>query len=154
MTLNNDILDRFSKYPVFTYGDVRRYFGRKKAEKTDLARTLSYLKSGNRIYSVRKGVYTVMKDSMVAGFAYAPFYYGLLSALTLRGLWTQGSKPEIMTIKGVRASTVSIFGERDNTVFVHHVPLRYFFGYGMLGCGKLMLPVSDTGEDADRPVPL
>ncbi len=142
MTLNNDILKRFSEYPVFTYADVKRHFGREKG-KADLARTLSYLKSKDRIYTVRKGFYTATKNSMVAGFAYAPFYYGLLYAMTLRGMWTQGSKPEIMTIRKVRASTVPLFGEPDNTIFVHHMPPRYFFGYDLIKYGRLLLPVSD-----------
>ena len=80
---------------------------------------------------------------MVAGFAYSPFYYGLLSALTINELWTQNSRPDIITIRKVRVSSMHIFGDMKETVFVHHVPAKYFFGFDIVKYGTLNVPVSD-----------
>ena len=110
---------------------------------TDIARVLSYLKTSGRIYSIKKGVYSATKDDAVAGFAYAPFYYGLLSALTMRGLWTQHSRPDVMTMKRVRSSRTTVFGDADDVIFLHHVPAKYFFGFGTVRYGKFSVPVSD-----------
>lgn len=143
MTISREILEKFSEYPVFRYGDVERYLKGERRRTGDLARIIAYLKKTGRIRTVVKGVYTVAGDSMVSGFAYSPFYYGLLSALTIRELWTQNSRPEIMTVKSVRASKVQIFGDADDLVFVHHIPARYFFGYDVVKYGKLSVPVSN-----------
>jgi len=142
MTIVKKIASRFSDYPVFTYRDVRLYLGPAYSP-GNLARILSYMKSSGAIYSPRKGVYTFRNDDMVSGFAYSPFYYGLLSALHIRELWTQSSRPEIITMKKVRTSKTHVFGSAERTIFVHHIPARYFFGFDILTYGKMKLPVSD-----------
>lgn len=143
MEINKEILKKFSTYPTFTYRDVKLYLRGKSQGKTNTARLLSYLKSRGKIYTIRKGVYSTTRDSTVSGFAHIPFYYGLLSALTIRGLWTQDSRLEIMTIKRVRSSSEMIFGDKDNKVFLHHVPMKYFFGFDLVLYGKFTVPVSD-----------
>jgi hypothetical protein len=143
MTINSEITKKFSGYPVFTYRDVKTYFKVKKGSKGNMARLLSYMKSTGKIQTIRSGVYTFNKDDMVSGFAYAPFYYGLLSALTIRELWTQNSKPDIITIKKPRGTRKSIFNDPENIIFLHHIPVKYFFGFDVMKYGKLMLPVSD-----------
>ncbi len=144
MTIVNEITNHFSDYPVFTYRDLRLYFsGRRGIKPSNLARILSYMKSNGRLYTLKKGVYTFKKNDMVSGFAYAPFYYGLLSALTLRELWAQNSRPEIMTIKKVRSNRTSIFDDPKDVIFVHHIPTRYFFGFDVISYGAMRLPVSD-----------
>jgi len=143
MAINREITEKFSGYPVFTYRDVKLYFKGREKSARNLARIISYMKSTGRIYAVTKGVYTFNKDDMVSGFAYSPFYYGLLSALTIRELWTQNSRPEVMTMKRVRASRVQIFDDANDIIFIHHIPARYFFGFDVIKYGKLMLPVSD-----------
>jgi hypothetical protein len=87
-------------------------------------------------------VYTFKKDDMMSGFSYSPFYYGLLSALTIRELWTQNSRPDIITVKRVRTSSVHIFGDPKDRVFVHHMPAKYFFGFDIIKYGTLKVPVS------------
>jgi predicted transcriptional regulator of viral defense system len=101
------------------------------------------MKKTGKVYSITKGVYTFNKDEMVSGFGYAPFYYGLLSALTIRDLWTQNSRPVVMTIKRVRKSRVKIFDDKNDAVFLHHIPVKYFFGFDIIKYGRFMLPVSD-----------
>jgi predicted transcriptional regulator of viral defense system len=141
MNAGRKIIGKFSQYPAFTYKEVEFYTGRSVP---DLARVLSYMKKTGRIYTIRKGVYTTTKDSMLSGFAYTPFYYGMLSAMTIRGLWTQESRPDIITIRKVRNSRKAVFGDRTDVVFVHHIPARYFFGYDIVKYGRFMLPVSDA----------
>ncbi|MGC8537714.1 MAG: type IV toxin-antitoxin system AbiEi family antitoxin domain-containing protein [Candidatus Micrarchaeia archaeon] len=143
MTIVNDIVNHFSDYPVFTHRDLKLYFRNKKLKTANLTRIIAYMKNSGRLYAIRKGAYTFKKDSMVAGFAYSPFYYGLLSALTIRELWTQNSRPDIITIRKVRVSSIHIFGDMKETVFVHHVPAKYFFGFDIVKYGTLAVPVSD-----------
>ena len=143
MTIVNEIKNHFSDYPVFTYRDLILYFRGKRIKPSNLTRILSYMKSNGSLYTLKKGVYTFKKNDMVSGFAYAPFYYGLLSALTLRELWTQNSRPEIITIKKVRSNRTPIFDDPKDVIFVHHVPIRYFFGFDIIKYGALKLPVSD-----------
>ena len=143
MPISNEIISHFAKYPVFTYRDVELYLKGKGKRTGNLPRTISYLKSSGRLYTIRKGSYTLKRDSAVAGFAFTPFYYGLLSALTIRDLWTQDSRPEILTLRKVRNSRMHIFGDPKNTIFVHHVPAKYFFGFEVIGYAGLKVPVSD-----------
>jgi hypothetical protein len=143
VTIVKDIINHFSDYPVFTRRDLKLYFKNKKLKTANLTRIIAYMKSSGKLYTVRKGAYAFKKDSMVAGFAYSPFYYGLLSALTIRELWTQNSRPDIITIRKVRASSIHIFGDIKETVFVHHMPAKYFFGFGIVKYGTLEVPVSE-----------
>ena len=143
MTIVKDIINHFSDYPVFTHRDLKLYFKNKKLKTANLTRAIAYMKSSGKLYTIRKGAYAFRKDSMVAGFAYRPFYYGLLSALTIRELWTQNSRPDIITIRKVRVSSIHIFGDMRETAFVHHVPAKYFFGFDIVKYGTLMVPVSD-----------
>ncbi len=143
MTIVNEITRHFSDYPVFTHRDLRLYFSNKRIKSSNLTRILSYMKSNGDLYSLKKSVYTFKKNDMVSGFAYTPFYYGLLSALTLRDLWIQNSRPEILTIKKIRSNRTTIFDDPKDVIFVHHMPTRYFFGFDIINYGVLKLPVSD-----------
>ena len=143
MTIVKKITEHFASYPVFTYRDVKLYLNSNRIDTKDLPRLISYMKSRRTIRTIRKGAYTLNNNVMVAGFAYSPFYYGLLSALTIRELWTQNSRPDIMTIKVVRNSRSYVFGSKEDIVFVHHIPMRYFFGYDIVEYGKLKVPVSN-----------
>ncbi|MCL4326378.1 MAG: hypothetical protein M1481_06130 [Candidatus Thermoplasmatota archaeon] len=143
MTIIKDIIDHFSSYPVFTRRDLKLYFTDRKIKAANLTRLLSYMKSNGKLYALRKGVYTFKKDDMVSGFSYSPFYYGLLSALTIRELWTQNSRPDIITIKKVRTSNVSIFDDPKDRIFVHHMSAKYFFGFDVVRYGTMKVLVSD-----------
>jgi predicted transcriptional regulator of viral defense system len=143
MVIVKDIARHFSDYPVFTNRDLALYFRTRKLKASNLSRLLSYMKASGKLYAVRRGVYTFRKDAMLSGFAYSPFYYGLLSALTIMGFWTQNSKPDIITIRKVRTSAVSIFGDEKERIFVHHIPAKYFFGFDIVKYGTLKVPVSD-----------
>ena len=139
MTVISEIMKKFSDYPVFTFRDVRLYL---KGRKTSTARILSHMKSTGRIYRVIKGIYSTRLDERVSGFAFQPFYYGTLYALTIRELWTQNSRPEIITLKKVRSSSTNIFEDKVNVV-LHHSKPKYFFGFEMIKTGDMTVPVSD-----------
>ena len=143
MTIVNEISKHFADYPVFTSRDIMLYLRRGGRKPGNLTRLISYMKSSGKLYAVKKGVYSFRKDNMLSGFAYSPFYYGLLSAMTVREMWTQHSRPEIMTVRKVRKSRTHIFGDEGDVVFIHHIPPKYFFGYDIVKYGQLKIPVSD-----------
>lgn len=137
--LTKEIRDSFSRYPVFTMRDVEIALpGRSKAS---LRQALSHMVSSGRLYRVRSGRYSFTRDSVVSGFAFRPFYYGLLSALTYRDLWDQLSRPEIITTGTVKSTRATVFGEM--VVGVHHIPKKYMFGFTNVQYGGLSIPVSD-----------
>lgn len=131
---------------MFTYREVKLYLAGKRKKVRDLPRLISYMKSNGSIRAIRKGAYTFNNDIMVTGFAYGPFYYGLLSALTARELWTQNARPDIMTIRKVRSSRSYVFGGKTDVIFVHHIPAKYFFGFDTINYGKLKIPVSNPDK--------
>lgn len=137
MTLSADIIKKFSAYPAFKYRDVKIYFNNKK----NIARTLSYLKSSGKVHCIVKGVYTTKNDLAVTGFAFEPFYYGLLYALTIKELWTQMAKPEAITLKRVKKTNVKIFNNSD-TIILHHSKPKYFFGFDIIKYNGINIPVS------------
>jgi predicted transcriptional regulator of viral defense system len=143
MTIINKIIKHFADYPIFTYNDVKLYLIMVKSNTKNLSRLISYMRSKKMIYTIRKGVYTINNNELVIGFAYSPFYYGLLSALTIRDLWTQNSKLDIITIRKVRMSNANMFKDKNTIFFIHHIPAKYFFGIDFIKYNKLNIPVSD-----------
>ncbi|MDE1825956.1 MAG: hypothetical protein KGH61_05670 [Candidatus Micrarchaeota archaeon] len=142
MKITNRVIEKFSAYPVFTYRDVRLSFNR-SVKDANIFRALSYLKSTGRLFAIAKGRYTFNKDSAITGFAYAPFYYGLLYAMSIRELWTQNTMPEIVTLKTVRKGKAHAFGRGGSMISLHHSTPKHFFGFETIRYGKLSLPVSD-----------
>ncbi|MDE1868974.1 MAG: type IV toxin-antitoxin system AbiEi family antitoxin domain-containing protein [Candidatus Micrarchaeota archaeon] len=137
--LTRRIEDSFAKYQVFTIRDVR--LAMPDASIGNIRQTLSYMVSKKRLYRVRSGKYAFKRDALVSGFAYRPFYYGLLSALTYRGLWDQLARPCIITTNNVKRSSAKVFV--DMLVEVHHIPGRYMFGFANVQYGGFTVPVSD-----------
>ena len=142
MIITNKIVAKFSTYPVFTYRDVRLSFNR-TVKDANIFRAISYLKSTGRLFAIAKGRYTFNKDSAITGFAFAPFYYGLLYAMSIRELWTQNTVPEIVTLRAVRKGKAHAFGKQGSTISLHHSTPKHFFGFETIKYGKLSLPVSD-----------
>ncbi len=138
MTLSADIIKKFSSYPAFRYRDVKIHFRNKK----NLARTLSHLKTSGRVHSIVKGAYTTKNDRAVTGFAFEPFYYGLLYALTIKELWTQIARPEAVTLKRVKKTNVKTFDNTD-IIRLHHSRPKYFFGFDIIKYNGINIPVSD-----------
>lgn len=141
MTIAKEILKKFSEYPTFSYNDVELYL-MQRAKGCNIARIISYMKSKDYIYGIRKGVYSTRNDAAISGFAFQPFYYGLTYAMTIRELWTQESSPEIITLKRVKKNNVEVFNGKY-IVVLHHSDPKYFFGYENVKYGNINIPVSD-----------
>lgn len=142
MNKGQKILAKFADYPTFTYRDVCTYLGT-GSKRSNLSRILSYLKSRGKIFALKNGVYTARKNDVIVGFGFSPFYYGLLYALTIRELWTQNAEPEIITLKRVRRSKVTLFGKDQHMASLHHCKPKHFFGFDIVKYGGINVPVSD-----------
>ena len=139
MGLIKSIADNFSGYPVFTMRDVE--LALPGSGKSGIRSILSYMVSKGKLYRVRSGRYSFSKDSLVSGFAFRPFYYGLLSALTYREMWDQLAKPSILTTNNVRSAWTEVFG--GTRVETHHIPRKYLVGFSDVSYGGITIPVSD-----------
>ncbi len=140
MTIIRDLETGFKDHNVFSIAEARRQLGRTRSK--NLSRILSYMKANGMIYSLGHGTYTFNRNLNVSGFAYSPFYYGLMFAMTIRELWDQNSRPDILTPRKVRISNIKVFNGEES-VFVHHVPIKLFFGFDMVKYGGIKVPVSD-----------
>ncbi|MCL4373996.1 MAG: type IV toxin-antitoxin system AbiEi family antitoxin domain-containing protein [Candidatus Marsarchaeota archaeon] len=129
-----------NKFPVFTIGDIMLAFEGSGMSYEYLRLMLhKYARSG-RIKRISKGVYTFHNDTIVVGFAFKPFYYGLESALSLLGFSTQGANNAVMTIRSVRTGVRSFEGRNYR---VMRIKSKYFFGYKLLQYDSFWVPVSD-----------
>jgi len=138
--LTKRITESFSGYPVFTARDVAIAFP--DASGSGIRQALHHMAASGRLHRVRNGRYSFRKDSLLSGFAYRPFYYGLLSSLTYRELWDQLARPCIMTTNTVKSTAATVFD--DIIVEVHHVPKKYMFGFDTIPYGGIQMPVSDA----------
>ncbi len=138
----NEITERFSTYNAFTHKDLRRYFGSRMTDGT-LRSLISYMRARKRLYIIRKGYYTFKKDGICAGFTYEPFYYGLGFAMTCMEIWDQLVPPCVLTTRTVKTNNVRLFGDKDFWAELHHIPMKYFFGYSTVLYDGRQLPVSD-----------
>ena len=94
-----------------------------------------------RAFQVKRGYYTLHDDLMVAGFAFAPFYYGLETALTYHKLWDYMTPITIMTTKSVRSGNRSVFGRN---VSIRRISKKMFFGYSLVKYEELFyIPMAD-----------
>ena len=128
-------------FPVFSIRDIKVMLASYGAKKEYAYIMLHNMSAKNEIQRITRGIYTFSDDVRVAGFAFAPFYYGLEDALAIRGLWEQGSNPVIITPKKTRTGTRK-FIERNYVV--HRIDAKHFFGFELLRYGDLWIPVSDA----------
>jgi predicted transcriptional regulator of viral defense system len=118
-----DIKEEFSGVtkPVFGINELKSIKGLSPGYRRLLLHNL--LKRGS-IAKITRGVYTFHKDMVVLCFAFAPSYYGLENALTIRGLSEQATNPIIMNL-------------------VYRMRPELFFGYELVRRGDFWVPVSD-----------
>ncbi|MCL5442172.1 MAG: hypothetical protein M1603_00600 [Candidatus Marsarchaeota archaeon] len=143
-TLADEIEVIFKDFKTFTFNDARmvlRYRHKSISDKT-IQVTLSRMAARKRIYQLTKGVYSLEKRDEIAGFAFAPFYYGGLAALMIRDMIDDQVKMEIMTTHRVKASFIAVFGG-SSTIVLHHIQRKYYFGFEDLKYGDITVPVSD-----------
>jgi hypothetical protein len=74
MTIINEILSRFSDYPVFTYQDVKLYLNG-RVDDESLRELISYMSSKKKLYLMRKSHYNMQKDELLSVYMFEPFYY-------------------------------------------------------------------------------
>lgn len=138
--ITKDILEKYKSYPLFTTKDVIKLINNKNKSKQEISFYLRYLVNKKAIYRITRGVYTVHKDSIVYGFAFRPFYYGLQYALTIHKLWDQATNPVIISSKKHRIETRIINSEK---FIIHRIKPKYFFGYELKNINSFEVPVSD-----------
>jgi predicted transcriptional regulator of viral defense system len=122
-------LDYFNTFPTFTAKDVKLYLHKKGANKDYYKIFMHNMLKNKRVFSIKKGYYTIHDDPMVMGFAFSPFYYGLETALTYYKLWDYMTPITIITTQKVRSGFRLISGRKIN---VRRISKRAFFGYSMV----------------------
>lgn len=127
-------------FPVFTMADARLALEGRSIGKGYLDLMMHNLVKKREIIRITTGVYTFHKDVAAAGFAFRPFYYGMESALSLRGISDQGTNMVVMTVKNVRAGMRSFDGRNYR---VQRIKAEHMFGYDLLKYGDFWIPVSD-----------
>ena len=145
MTLANEIAETFRGFKTFTFRDIRIALTenhRKISDKT-IQVTISRMVKKGRIYPVMKGVFSLKRDDGLVGFAFSPFYYGGMAALMVREMIDDQVKMEVMTTRTVKRSFVDIYGGSSRAV-LHHLPKKYYFGFGDVKYGSITVPVSDA----------
>jgi hypothetical protein len=143
MTLANEITQAFRGFRTFSFGDVRIVLQERHRRITDktIQVTISRMAKAGKIFTILKGFYSLQRRDELAGFAFAPFYYGGLAALMIRDLIDNQVKMEIMTTRVVKKSFVSIY-DGSSSVVLHHIPRKYYFGFGDVKYGDITVPVS------------
>ncbi len=131
--------EHFSHYPAFTMRDVKTFFSGKGLSAGYAQLLMHNLEKKGEITRISNGNYTFWKDSLSAGFAFQPFYYGLQEALSLRGLWEQETNPIIITTRRVR-SGLRTFG--GNNFQIRRISRKMFFGFEPIRYYDNWLPVS------------
>lgn len=129
----------FGKRSTFTINDLRRVLG-KDMSKGYLHLLIHNLLVSGELKRIVKGVYTFKDELELVGFGFAPFYYGLQEALSLRNMWEQETVPVILTTKKVRTGLRKFSG---NNYLVRHINRRMFFGFEMIKYHDFWIPVSD-----------
>lgn len=144
MKLGDRITDAFKDFKTFTLNDVRVLLSERGGSVSDrtIRVTLSRMAKKRRIYKVTKGVFSLQKRDEFSGFAFAPFYYGGVAALMIRDLIDDQVKMEVMTTRRVKRSVLEIYGG-DTMIVLHHIPKKYYFGFGDEKYGSITVPVSD-----------
>ena len=145
MTLANEIMQAFRGFRSFTFGDVRTVLRERHRHITDktIQVTISRMTKTGKMFAILKGSYSLQRHDELAGFAFAPFYYGGLAALMILDLTDDQVKMEIMTTRLVKKSFVSIY-DGNSSVVLHHIPKKYYFGFKDVKYGDITVPVSDS----------
>lgn len=137
----NAFLKYFGAFPTFSSRDVRLFL-RKNSAGSDYYKIFMHniIKRG-KVFTIRRGCYTLHNDPTVAGFAFSPFYYGLETALTYYKLWNYVTPLSIVTTKRVRKGSIVLLGRNAN---VRRIQKKHFFGYSMVHYGdNLYVPMAD-----------
>lgn len=134
-------LNYFAKFPIFTARDVKLFLGKHGAGEGYYRIFMHNMIGSKRAFQIKRGYYTLHDDLMAAGFAFAPFYYGLETALTYHKLWDYMTPVTIITTRSVRSGNRSIFGRNVN---VRRISKKMLFGYSLIMYEDLFyIPMAD-----------
>lgn len=140
MKYEKEFENYFSKENIFTLGDARRFLSKLGASEAYAKLFIHNQVKRQRIFALGNGYYTFSNNEAVVGFRFAPFYYGLEYALTIRRLWTQMANPVVITASKAKPGVKEIMGHR---VIVRRIAKRMMFGFEYVKYSGLFVPVSD-----------
>lgn len=104
---------------------------------------LHNLAARGELKHITRGWYSTQDDPVVAVFALRPAYLGLQEALSFRGLWEQETNVVAVTTLRAKPGVRKVMGQ---SVIVHRIAPRYFFGFDYLPYGEFHVPVSDPAK--------
>lgn len=137
----NDFIKEFEKYPAFTSRDAHLALMKLGGGSTYTERFLAMMTKSGKLYKITRGYYSVHDDPYVAGYAFAPFYYGLATALTQNNLWEQETNPVIISATKAMPRTLRAF---NTNISIRRIDKKMFFGYKEIYINKFPVPISNT----------
>ncbi len=137
------IKEHFSKpdFPVFRISDIKIQFQNAHISEGYIYLMLHNLVKRGEAIRITRSIYTLHKDSVVVGFAFAPFYYGLENALSIRGISNQGTNFIVVTPRNVRTGIRTFKGRNYR---VQRIQKQHMFGYETIKYGEFWIQVSDV----------
>jgi predicted transcriptional regulator of viral defense system len=131
--------ERFKDEPAFTLRDIRLFLKGSGIKEAYLKVLVHHLVRKSEIRRITSGTYSFSQDISCVGFAFAPYYYGLQDALSIHGLWEQGTSPVVLTPRRVRTGLRNFDGGNFS---VRHIDPRMFFGFESTRSGGMWVNVS------------
>jgi predicted transcriptional regulator of viral defense system len=137
-----EFLNYFKSFPTFSAKDVKLFLRKNGAGKDYYKIFMHNLLNSKRVFSIKKGYYSLYDDPMIMGFAFSPFYYGLETALTYYKLWDYMTPITIITSKKVRSGFRTLYGRKVN---IRRISKSAFFGYSMVPYkDDIYVPMADV----------
>lgn len=130
----------FEGFPAFTARDVRLFFLKNGAGRGYYKIFMHNMIKHGRVFTVRRGHYTLHDDPMMAGFAFSPFYYGMETSLTHYKLWGYMTPISIITTNRIRENSIELLGRNAS---VRSLQKDKFFGYSMVQYKNAYIPIAD-----------
>jgi len=132
-------IDYFSKQIVFTSKDAQRFLNSLGSTPEYSKLFMHNLVVGQKLYRIKNGFFTFLRNEAVYGFAFRPFYYGIEYALSIRRIWTQQANPVIITRSKVNPGVRVING---TNIIIRRINPDAFFGFEYLNHMGVFIPVS------------
>lgn len=140
MKYTDDFKLYFSDFTVFSIRDARQFLLSRGASRGYASLFMHNMLSRGVAYRMARGYYSTHEDVRAAGFAFAPFYYGLMDALTIHKVGTQVANPTIITMRKARIGVRQVLGRN---MVVRRISRPMFFGYDVIYYSGFNVPVSD-----------
>lgn len=125
---------------TFTTRDVRIFLENRGANKNYYSLFLANEIKKEKIFRLKKGVYSTSTNLDECEKAFLPSYHGLQEALTIHGFWEQETIPVIVTPRKMRSGNREILGSK---ILVRRISRKMFFGYETKKYHEAWITVSD-----------